>query len=138
MIDAGSYRFIAWSRRGLAAAIPSQAAVGGRLTLPGTLTVRKGASETEDVTREVHLHGPGDVIRLDTRQIIRREPRPGTSDFEPNYFPLVEFDAPELPWLFSPEPGDDRLKPWLALVVLPRALARIAVDPRRVRSRMAC
>lgn len=126
-----SYRFIAWSRRGLAAALPAQPDGDGRLRLPITLTVRKGTSSTEEVTQTLRFYGPGDVARLDGRQIIRREPRPGTSDFEPNYFPLVEFDAPELPWLFSPEPSDTRVRPWLVLVVVRRELAQIAVDPKR-------
>ncbi|MGE5827758.1 MAG: hypothetical protein ACM30G_05250 [Micromonosporaceae bacterium] len=140
----GSYRFVAWSRRGLAAAIPSGGPglagpagaltappSDGRVRLPVTLTVRKGASATEGVTRTLALYGPGDVVRLDTRQIIRREPRPGTTDFEPNYFPLVEFDSPELPWLLSPEPSGSRIRPWLALVVVRRELGQIQVDPRR-------
>ncbi len=130
---AASYRFIAWARRGLAAATTSQPASDGRLHLPVTLTVRKGPSgqATEDVTRTLRLYGPGDVVSLDRKQIIRREPRPGTANFEPNYFPSIEFDAPELPWLFSPEPGDTRVRPWLALVVIRRELAQISTDPQR-------
>ncbi|MGW5667198.1 hypothetical protein [Micromonospora sp. NPDC003776] len=130
---AGSYRFLAWSRQGLAAAIPAGGPVGGDGTvrLPVTMTVRKGESDTEDVTRTLRLYGPGDVVGLDANQIIRREPRPGTADFEPNYFPLVEFDTPELPWLLSPEPSGERIRPWLTLVVVRRDVAEIAVDPLR-------
>jgi hypothetical protein len=128
---AASYRFLAWARRGLAASPQAQDPGDGRLRLPVTLTVRKGATDTEDVTRMLRLYGPGDVVRLDDKQIIRREPRPGTSDFEPNYFPLVEFDAPDLPWLFSPEPAGLRVRPWLALVVVRRELAQLGADPRR-------
>ncbi|HEX8112424.1 MAG TPA: hypothetical protein VF516_32060, partial [Kofleriaceae bacterium] len=127
----GSYRFLAWARSGLAAAPPAQATGDARLRLSVTLTVRKGDAQTDTVPRALRLYGPGDVIGLDGKQIIRREPRPGTSDFEPNYFPLIEFDAPELPWLFSPEPGDTQLRPWLALVVLRRELAQISTDARR-------
>ncbi|HWO17657.1 MAG TPA: hypothetical protein VNO30_02735 [Kofleriaceae bacterium] len=126
----GSYRFLAWARSGLAAA-SSVAVDNGRLRLPVTLTVRLGAAATDNVTRTLRLHGPGDVVGLDGAQIIRREPRPGTADFEPNYFPLVEFDAPELPWLFSPDLHAVKPLPWLTLVVLRRELARISVDPRR-------
>ncbi|GIJ58478.1 hypothetical protein [Virgisporangium aurantiacum] len=126
-----SYRFIAWSRRGLAAAIPAQAPAAARARIDVTLTVAKGAAETEDVTRTLALYGPGDVVALDGRQIIRREPRPGSADFEPNYFPSVEFDTPELPWLVSPDPSATTVKPWLVLVVVRRELARLDVDPRR-------
>jgi hypothetical protein len=130
---AGSYRFLAWSRQGLAAAIPASGAVGGNgaIRLPVTITVRKGQSDTEDVTRTLRLYGPGDVVGLDAGQIIRREPRPGTADFEPNYFPLVEFDTPELPWLLTPEPSGERIRPWLALIVVRRDVAEVAVDPLR-------
>jgi hypothetical protein len=126
-----SYRFIAWSRRGLAAAIPSQGGGDGHATLPVTLTVKKGASETEPVEKTLRFYGPGDVVQIDNRQIIRREPRPGASDFEPNYFPLIEFDVAEFPWLISPEPSGVRVQPWLVLVVVRREAARVAVDPRR-------
>ena len=42
------------------------------------------------------------------------------SDFEPNYFPAIEFDRPDFPWLFTPAKADDtgRLRPWLCLVVV--------------------
>ncbi|MBM2619319.1 hypothetical protein JIG36_27585 [Actinoplanes sp. LDG1-06] len=130
----GSFRFLSWTRQGLAAAIPvsdDPAPADGAVRIPVSVSVRKGASETEDVSRTLRLYGPGDVVGLDGRQIIRREPRPGTGDFEPNYFPLVEFDSPEVPWLLSPQPGGPRLRPWLVLVVVRREAGRIAVDPRR-------
>ena len=52
-----------------------------------------------------HIFGPGDVVGIDPRQIIRTEPRPFTSNFEPNYLCGIEFDAPDLPWLFTPAAG---------------------------------
>ncbi len=67
----------------------------------------------------VQLYGPGDVLGFDARQVIRREPVPDSSDAEPNYFPLVEFVRPDLPWLFTPaSPNVDRLRPWIVLVVV--------------------
>ncbi|MEF8824858.1 MAG: hypothetical protein V5A27_00700 [Halapricum sp.] len=69
---------------------------------------------------ELTLYGPGEVTNLDTDQIVRMEPEPETTAFPPNYFPLVEFDSPQLPWLFSPQRADDkgRNRPWLCLVVV--------------------
>jgi hypothetical protein len=127
----GSYRFLAWSRRGLAAGDPAPAPDGGRLVVPVTLNVDKGGSQVEPVTKTLHLYGPGDVASLDAGQIIRREPVPGTGDFEPNYFPLVEFDTPELPWLVTPEGNGSRIRPWLVLVVIRRELAQLRTDPGR-------
>jgi hypothetical protein len=48
------------------------------------------------------------------------DPRPGTADFEPNYFVAIEFDRPDFPWLFTPAKADPsaRLRPWLCLVVV--------------------
>ena len=48
------------------------------------------------------MHGPGDVLGLDPRQIIRTEPTAGTTDFEPNYFAHLELAEAALPWLFTP------------------------------------
>ena len=84
----------------------------------------------------VQLYGPGDVVGLDTRHVIRTDPANLTANFEPNYLPGVEFDDPGLPWMFTPavptngahqyisasgavgSATDPRLRPWLALVVL--------------------
>src|SRR6185436_20605305 len=70
----------------------------------------------------VRLMGPGHVTGLDARQIVRTDPAPGSRGFEPNYFPLIEFDDPTLPWLFTPASANAqaRLRPWLVLVVVPR------------------
>jgi hypothetical protein len=49
------------------------------------------------------------------------------ADFEPNYFPLIEFDRADFPWLFTPAvPGADRrLQPWICLVVVPKERATL-------------
>jgi len=77
-------------------------------------------TKTEHPGVELTLYGPGEVTNLDTDQIVRMEPEPETTAFPPNYFPLVEFDSPQLPWLFSPERADShgRTRPWLCLVVV--------------------
>ena len=50
----------------------------------------------------VELYGPGDVVGIDPRHIIRTEPRDFTVNYEPNYLCGIEFDAPDFPWLFTP------------------------------------
>lgn len=82
----------------------------------------------------VQLYGPGDVVGIDPNQIIRVEPRNGTADFEPNYFPLIEFYRPDFPWLFSPFSHDVnmRLQPWLCLIAVKKGPgATLTVDPNR-------
>ena len=53
-------------------------------------------------------------------EILRRYPAPGAVDVESNYFPLIEFAAPDLPWRYTPgRPGRrGELRPWLTLVVV--------------------
>ena len=66
------------------------------------------------------FHGPADVAGIDPRQVIRTDPTPLATDFEPNFLPVIEFDRPDLPWLFSPLPPDDkgRWQPWLTAIVI--------------------
>jgi hypothetical protein len=67
----------------------------------------------------VQLRGAGDVIGLDRRMISRVEPSPGAGGFEPNYFPFVEFVDADFPWRYTLDTSSgDRVRPWLALVVL--------------------
>ena len=70
--------------------------------------------------RDVRLYGPADVTAIDPRQIVRVQPRHLTTNFESNFFPLIEFDRPDFPWLFTPaKPGaGERLRPWICLVVV--------------------
>jgi hypothetical protein len=124
MSDLGSYSFLPWLRRGIANSITAapagaaRAAVGVDLTLTGDKI--GGGTLTHPVHRDVQLYGPGDVIGLDPRAIVRREPRDWITDFEPNYLPFVEFYDEDLPWRYTPAPpdGSKRLTPWLVLVVL--------------------
>ncbi|MCA1674018.1 MAG: hypothetical protein LC799_18070, partial [Actinobacteria bacterium] len=132
MTDA--YRFISWSRQGLAAAVPSDASgtVNGHAVLPVTLGVLRGdESSPTPVTVDLRLYGPGDVVGIDPRQVIRTDPPPFTATFEPNYFPAVEFDVIDYPWIFSPEASGERLRPWIVLVVVRRDVAEVRNDPSR-------
>jgi hypothetical protein len=70
-------------------------------------------------TPNVFVYGPGDVTALDERQVARFEPKRGANDWTPSWFPSIEFERPDLPWLFSPyAPETDRLRPWCVLVVV--------------------
>jgi hypothetical protein len=82
-----------------------------RLSAPGR--------QARDIGRSLELLGPGDVLGIEPGQVLRMTPAPGSRDAEPDFFPSVEFDAPELPWTYSPElPEGTRLLPWIALVVI--------------------
>ncbi len=72
-------------------------------------------------SRDVQLYGPGDVVGIEARAIIRTEPRDWITNFEPNYLAAVEFYDEDLPWRYTPTPPDAagrRLSPWIMLVVL--------------------
>lgn len=114
-----AYRFFSWFRQGLLAGISNSgtaSAVSGHLELP----IRLRVNDVNDIDVPIQLYGPGDITGLDAREVIRTDPQHAMSDFEPNYFPLIEFDRPDFPWLFTPVTPDtgNRLMPWLCLIVV--------------------
>ena len=122
----GAYAFVPWLRRGLAASIDRP-----DLTEPPAPTELPVPRAAAQITVELNenslsaavpltLAGPGDVAGIDPRAVIRVWPRPGVNDAESNYFPLIEFDQADLPWRYTPAKatGQDRLRPWLCLIVL--------------------
>lgn len=119
VVTSANYLFLPWVRQGAAAGIqtidmsPNQAGVV-------SVTAKLRVNDNPDLERQVRLYGPGDVTGIDVRQVIRTEPRHLATDFEPNYFPAIEFDRPDFPWLFTPAKTDagGRLRPWLCLIVV--------------------
>src|SRR5689334_1709805 len=95
-----NYVFLPWARQGAAAGIQT---IDMTTNQPSVISVNVNLriNESRAVTQSVRLHGPGDVIGIDQQQIVRTEPRPNSTDFEPNYFPAIEFDRPDFPWLFT-------------------------------------
>jgi hypothetical protein len=72
----------------------------------------------EAIVRQVPMMTPGDVIGIPARQVIRCTPPNGVVDAEPNYLATIDFDAPDLPWLFSRKPATGPIQPWIALAVI--------------------
>ena len=114
-----SLHFVSAARRGLSARTRGIDGTTGRPVFPVTVNVaRDGTSEAVSVNFQTW--GPGDITGIDARQIVRVEPRPGTADFEPNKLPFIEFDRPELPWMFTAEATATATPaPWLVLLVFP-------------------
>ena len=114
-----NYIFLPWVRQGAAAGIQIPDMTPGQ-TAVVSVTVNLSINEVPELQQPVRLYGPGNVIGIDQQQIIRMEPRPQSTDFEANYFPAVEFDRPDFPWLFTPGAADasGKLRPWLCLVVV--------------------
>ena len=62
---------------------------------------------------------PGDIIGINGDMIVRTEPRNWITDYEPNYLPFVEFYDEDFAWRYTPaKAAGDRLRPWIALLVL--------------------
>jgi len=117
--------FLPHVREGLvptaAAGVRAQASVGVRLESPGR--------QARDVSRAMTMLGPGDVVAIERRQVLRVTPASGTRDAEPEFFPSIEFDAPDLPWTYSPVvPTGTRVLPWIALIVI-EATPDVSVAP---------
>jgi hypothetical protein len=70
------------------------------------------------ITRQVSMMTPGDVIGIPSRQVIRCTPVNGLVDAEPNYLATIEFDASDLPWMFSRKPASGPIQPWITLAVI--------------------
>ncbi len=121
MSELTTYSFLPWLRRGIANNIAGRQ--GARATVPVSLRIDGIAPDNSalnrQVDRDVQLYGPGDVIGLDKKNIIRTEPRHYITNFEPNYLAFVDLYDEDLPWRYSPaSPQGQRLQPWLALIIL--------------------
>ncbi len=122
----GTYSFLPWLRGGLAgqitqpdgAAIQDRASVHVELEVAGQ-PVAGGTTQTRPVARDVALYGPGDVVGIEARAIVRSEPRDWITNYEPNYLAHVEFYDEDFPWRYTPAaPNGLKLRPWIALIVL--------------------
>lgn len=125
--EIGTYSFLPLLRLGIAnniqapdedTSVKFRASVNVALTLTG-----KGIdpTETESIANPVALYGPGDIIGIESRAIIKAEPRNWITNFEPNYLPYIEFYDEDFPWRYTPaapNTGAGRLRPWIMLVVL--------------------
>jgi hypothetical protein len=125
------YRFMPWTRRGLARAHANADAANAalatrpRIAVGLTLTAKRDGNPASAVSGNIDLtlYGPADIIGIDQRLVVRTDPRPNATDFEPNYLAVVDFDPPDFPWMLTPARANttDHVRPWLVLVVVERA-----------------
>ncbi len=138
-----SYTFLPWARRGIGAKIKEKENFDKEGTDSGTdrasidLTVKirrtslSGQEDTRDFQKNIRLFGPGDIIGIDKRSVIRVEPNEDVTNFESNYLPYIEFYEEDFPWRYTPASVNDpaiaspeiskKLRPWLALFVYEEA-----------------
>ena len=124
-----TYSFLPWLRAGVANTISTadgdntvktRASISVALQLTGQ-PVGGGSSLTQPLSQNIALYGPGDIVSVDARAIVRLEPQNWITNFESNYFPAIDFYDEDFPWRYTPATADGTglmLRPWIALVVL--------------------
>jgi hypothetical protein len=128
--------FVSSIQRGMDAGLarPDQIPAGlteERVTLAVALDFQGGQISHTNLK----LVGPGDIVGLDPRAIVRTYPRRDDNDAEFGHFAMVEFDQADLPWRYTPAkpagsiPGlTDKLRPWLTLIVLAEGTELLDTD----------
>lgn len=113
--DIAHFTFLPYYRTGLVAALDKTEGDRGSVTIK--LKAKIGGGE-ETFDQAIKLIGPGDLIGIVQKAIVRVDPKPNTNDFEPNYLAAIEFFDEDYPWQHSfIPPNSNQLIPWLALVV---------------------
>jgi hypothetical protein len=135
-LQIAKYQFQSWARRGIAAHITEPDTLGqpGAVLPPAeraSVAIGVSINGAPQPPKVFELVGPGDIQGLMRQMVVRTEPRPRVASFEPNYLAFVEFYDEDFPWRYTPaRPRGERLRPWIALVVL--AEDEVARDDRRV------
>lgn len=149
MSELARYTFLPWMRQGLASQLnkidhlgenADQSNDSNTPKLNLILNVKgekkgegsRGESKHLSVSKEIQLFDPGDIIGIEKRIIVKTEPRNGVQQFEPNFLPYVDFYEEDFIWRYTPTAANNnRLRPWLALVVLKKdEFEKERIDPR--------
>jgi len=122
------YSFIPWMRQGIAASIaqtdnPSNTTELERATIPVRLKVKNSTGAIATLPdKNIKIVGPGDVVKINTNNVVKVYPEPNSPDMEPNYLPFIEFYQDTFCWDYTPasaaSTNNERLRPWLFLAVL--------------------
>ena len=117
-----TYTFLPWLRTGIGARLAQSPAGAGRASVQLKLHIEGDGAIRRTVNRSVDLYGPGDILGVSTRAIVRTVPRQGSPDFESNFLAAIDFYDEDFPWRYSPAaPNADRVAPWLWLLALENA-----------------
>ena len=125
-MEFGKYQFLSWARRGVSKNISQTDTLGassGSAKERANIKMEISVNGTNDpIGKDFLLAGPGDIIGIEKKMIVRTEPLHGISDFEPNLLPYIEFYDEDFAWRYTPASpagaGEKHLRPWLALIVL--------------------
>jgi hypothetical protein len=126
-VKINTYSFLPWLRQGIANNIKTQdldSSIKVRAGVNVSLTLRGegiDTTETETISKDVAIYGPGDIIGIQSKAVIKTEPHNWITNFEPNYLPYIDFYDEDFPWRYTPAAPNNalgRLRPWIILVVL--------------------
>jgi hypothetical protein len=122
-----TYSFLPWMRQGLSnnitqndasVTVKPRASINIKLNLNGVKPDNTTLGN-QLIEKDIDLYGPGDIIGIDTKSIVKTEPKNWITNFEPNYLPYIDFYEEDFPWRYTPlAPVGERLRPWLTLIVL--------------------
>ena len=138
----GDVNFYSSIRQGTALAItrpdtPPAGTPMTRVALPVTLSYPAEPSAGGVASTTLSLLGPGDIVGLDARTIVRTFPQPDDNEAQAGFLCYVDFDQVDLPWRYTPAatvgsiPGHtDQIRPWLTLIVLAEGTDFAATDFR--------
>src|SRR5512135_581801 len=119
----GTYSFLPWLRQGMATAITAPAAgpratINVQLQLTG-VPVAGAPPLAQPVAQDIQLYGPGDILAIEARAVVRTEPRNWVANFESNYLAGIDFYDEDFPWRYTAAPAVGlQLQPWIALIIL--------------------
>ncbi|MCH8525378.1 MAG: hypothetical protein LAT52_12585, partial [Balneolales bacterium] len=124
------FKLFPFLRKGLAAGSSSNGSLSLGLTIKRSNDDGSTSSE-ETITKDLSTYGPGDIIGIDQRLIIRTSPEKHVYDFETTNLVAIEFSRPDFPWMFTPvSPDGDKLWPWIVLIVVKSSDADVSNNPR--------
>ncbi len=122
------YSFLPWMRRGIGNKITETENFGTsgsgdadeRASLNVNVIVKADNVAQSPISVNLEVIGPGDILGINASVIVKTEPHHWITNFEPNYFPYVDFYEEDFPWRYTPAQAHSshKLRPWLVLVVL--------------------
>jgi hypothetical protein len=114
-----TYSFLPYLRQGLANSLKNTGGARAVYTVQMDLKA-DGAVADSTAPRDVELYGPGDIVGIDARVVLKTDPLNYITNFEPNYVAYIDFYEEDYPWRYTPlaPEASGRLKSWLTLVVL--------------------
>ncbi len=112
-----TYSFLPYLRQGIANNLESTGEA--RATFTVKMAVQGDGADSPIDDKKVQIYGPGDIIGIDARTVVKTDPHNWITNFEPNYLPYIDFYDEDFPWRYTPVPATgQRLNPWITLVVL--------------------